>query len=77
MRNERALICMVMACVAEVMMCLIFFLVVSMLGALLLGGLFFIFDWFLLAKMAMDEERECEERAREWERKNANEEKTE
>lgn len=72
MRNERALICMVMACAVEVMLCLIVFLVVSMLGALLLGGLFFIFDWFLLAKMAMDEER-----AREWERKNANEEKAE
>lgn len=77
MRNERAIICLVMACAAEVMMCLIVFLVLSMPGALLLGGLFFIFDWFLLAKMAMDEERALEERAREWERKNASEEKTE
>lgn len=74
MRNERAFICMVMACAMEVMTCLIVFLVLSMLGALLLGGVFFIFDWFLLEKM--DEERAREERALE-ERKNATEEKTE
>lgn len=76
MRNERAFICMVMACAVELMMCAIIFFVVSMLGALLLGALFFVFDWFLLAKMAMDEERAYEEQMREWERRNAEEKET-
>lgn len=76
MRNERGFICLAMAVVVEVLICCMIFLIVSMVGSLILGGLFFVFDWLFLAKLAMDEEREQAQRTREWERKNADEEET-
>lgn len=66
--NERMFIYMLMVSAVEMMMCLIMGLVLSMLGALIMACLFFVFDIAFLVKLAFDREAaEREERAA-WER---------
>lgn len=66
--NERMFIYMLMVSAVEMTMCLIMWLVLSMLGALIMACLFIVFDIAFLAKLAFDreaterEEREARER---------------
>lgn len=66
--NERMFIYMLMVSAVEMMMCLIMWLVLSMLGAVIMACLFSVFDIAFLVKLAFDrEETERKERAA-WER---------
>lgn len=59
---EKAFIYMVLAGMMEFMVCLIVWLVVSMLGGLVLGFIFFLLDIAFLVHIAEADQKEEEER---------------